>query len=237
MAAVPGQSLAFTLAEALGRAIVSGRFDEDGFPTEAELARRFGASRSIAREVVKMLAAKGLLGSRPRIGTVVQPSSTWHLLDPDVLRWLLDRRASPELLRALAEMRLAFEPEAAGLASHQRPTDAIRRALEGLDAAANDAGDPTAAEVAFHLAVLDAAANPFLSQLKEVVTTAATLSARVTRRSGCAGRRLHDRRLTARAVLSGDAPEARERMRALLLDEAEAIERLEPAGRRATAVS
>lgn len=229
MPAAPGHSLAFTFSEALGRAIVSGRFEADGFPTEAELARRFGASRSIMREVVKMLAAKGLLGSRPRVGTIVQPSSNWHLLDPDVLRWLLDRPASPELLRALTEMRLAFEPEAAGLASGQQPAAAVQRAYEALDDAANGLGDETAAAVAFHLAVLAAAGNPFLAQLKAFVTTAATLSARLTRRVDDAAGPRRARRLTAEAVLSGDVDGARERMRSLLLAEADLIERLAPA--------
>lgn len=176
-----------------------------------------------------MLAAKGLLGSRPGVGTIVQPSSTWHLLDPDVLRWLLDRPVSAELLRALTEMRLGFEPEAAALASGRRPAAAVQRAYEGLDAAADGIGDETAAAVAFHLAVLVAAGNPFLAQLKEFVTTAATLSARLTRRVDGGAEPRRARRLAAEAVLSGDAPGARERMRSLLLAEADLIERLAPA--------
>lgn len=175
------------------------------------------------REVVKMLTAKGLLGSRPRIGTIVQPSSNWHLLDPDVLRWLLDRRASPELMSALTPVRLAFEPEAAALASSQGPADAVRRAVERLDAAASGTYDPTAAEVAFHLAVLEAASNPFFAQLKPVVATAATLSARVTRQISGSAESLQARRRAAEAILSGDAAAARERLRSLLQGEAEMI--------------
>src|SRR5690606_2011829 len=93
-----GSNLTFDLKESLGRAIVGGAF-EDGFPTEAELARAHGLSRSVTREAVKMLAAKGLLSARPKIGTVVQPSERWNLLDPDVLRWLLERQFSLDLLR------------------------------------------------------------------------------------------------------------------------------------------
>lgn len=171
-----GQNLTYGIASELGASIVRGEFSKaNPFPIEGELCKQFGVSRSILREAVKMLTAKGLLGARPRQGTFVQPEDHWNLLDPDVLRWLLDHRASPELMRALTQMRLAVEPEAGALASRQAPADAVRRAVERLDAAAAGAGDPTAAEVAFHLAVLEAASNPFFAQLKPVVATAATL--------------------------------------------------------------
>jgi DNA-binding FadR family transcriptional regulator len=227
--AAPGQSLTFTLLEALGRAVVSGRFDAGCFPTEAELTRRFGASRSIVREVVKMLTAKGLLSARPRLGTVVGPMSSWHLLDPDVLRWLLDRQASPELLRDFVEMRLAFEPEAAALAATRTTPaarDAIERAVGRLAAAARGADDPEAAEIAFHVGVLNAAANPLFGQLKTLVVTATKLSAQLTRHLRRSEESLLDRQLAARAVLSGAPASAHDRMRTLLLDQADLIERL-----------
>ena len=87
------------VVEALGQAIVTGTWDAAGaFPIEAELCARFGVSRSVVREAVKMLTAKGLLSARPRRGTVVEPEPHWNLLDPDVLRWLLERAPSPGLL-------------------------------------------------------------------------------------------------------------------------------------------
>ena len=78
-----GHNLTYTLRETLGRAIVAGAF-EDGFPTEAELSKTHGLSRSVTWEAVKMLAAKGLLSARPKIGTVVEVylDGGWHLVDP-----------------------------------------------------------------------------------------------------------------------------------------------------------
>jgi DNA-binding FadR family transcriptional regulator len=226
---LPGQSLTFGIVEALGRAIVSGRITGREFPTEAELVRRFGASPSVVRGAVKMLTAKGLLSARPRLGTVVEPHAYWRLFDPDVLRWLVARPASCELVGQFTEMRLAFEPEAAGLAS-QRSTpaarEAIRAAVERLNAAAIGAAEPTTAEAAFHVAVLDAAENPFFSQLTSFVVTATELSAQLARRYRLAPEDLPNRQLAAEAVLAGDAADARDRMRTLLLAEKGRVERL-----------
>jgi DNA-binding FadR family transcriptional regulator len=81
-----GRNLTYGLLDTLGRAIVTGFYDDSTFPTEAELARQHAVSRSVTREAVKMLTAKGLLTARPRKGTTVQPPSSWNLFDPDVLR-------------------------------------------------------------------------------------------------------------------------------------------------------
>ena len=96
----PGLSLTYGLVESLGQAIVTGEYAQVGFPTEAELSKQFGASRTVTREAVKMLTAKGLLSARPRHGTVVEPETEWNLLDPDVLRWMLERKFSLRLLAA-----------------------------------------------------------------------------------------------------------------------------------------
>ena len=112
------QNLTQTIVQNLGKDIVTGRHTADQpFPIEAELCETYGASRSVLREAVKMLTAKGLLSARPRQGTRVQPEENWNLLDPDVLSWLLERKLSLPLLAEFAEMRLAVEPMAAHLAA------------------------------------------------------------------------------------------------------------------------
>ena len=138
-----GHNLTYTLRETLGRAIVAGAF-EDGFPTEAELSKTHGLSRSVTREAVKMLAAKGLLSARPKIGTVVEPSDSWNLLDPDVLRWLLERQFSLELLRQFSELRVAIEPTAAALAAqfaNESAIAAIEAGYARMELAANGEDD------------------------------------------------------------------------------------------------
>jgi len=81
---VRGRNLTYSIANSLGVAIVTGTYSADNpIPIEAELCRQFDASRTALREAVKMLTAKGLLGSRPRLGTWVQPEDQWNLLDPE----------------------------------------------------------------------------------------------------------------------------------------------------------
>ena len=133
-----GRNLTYALLDAVGKAIVTGQYDTVAFPTEADLAQQYAVSRSVTREAVKMLTAKGLLAARPRKGTTVQPARTWNLFDPDVLRWMLERKFSLDLLRQFSELRIAIEPMAAMMAARagnadERPGDLFL----GLDLAAH----------------------------------------------------------------------------------------------------
>lgn len=180
-----GRNLTYGLLDALGRAIVTGRYDDAPFPTEAELARQHGVSRSVTREAVKMLTAKGLLTARPRKGTSVQPSSSWNLFDPDVLSWLLERKFSLELLRQFSELRIAIEPAAAALAARYGVPErlaGIRAGFERMEAAEASDDDPLEADIAFHIAVLEGSANPFYIQFRDLVETALRTSIRFTNR-------------------------------------------------------
>ncbi len=180
-----GRNLTHGLLDALGRGIVTGEFHDAGFPTEADLARRFAVSRSVTREAVKMLTAKGLLSARPRQGTSVQPEDSWNLFDPDVLRWLLERKFTLSLLRQFTELRVAIEPAAAELAA--RAATAEERALieAGYQRMADaEAGrdDALEADIAFHVAIMRASRNPFFAQFRDVVGTALRKSIRFTNR-------------------------------------------------------
>lgn len=180
-----GRNLTYGLLDHLGKAIVTGAYDAAGFPTEAELSKQHGVSRSVTREAVKMLTAKGLLTARPRQGTSVQPASAWNLFDADVLRWLLERKFSLELLIHFSQLRIAIEPAAAALAA-DRADDAgrllIRRGFERMAAAEAGDDDPLEADIAFHLAIMRASANPFFAQFRDVVATALRTSIRFTNR-------------------------------------------------------
>ncbi len=100
-------NLTLGLLNEVGRQVVVGEFEEQPFPTEADLAVKYGVSRSVTREALKMLAAKGLVSARPKRGTFVRPPDDWNLFDPDVLRWLLERKFSVQLLRQFNELRVA----------------------------------------------------------------------------------------------------------------------------------
>ncbi|WP_457353671.1 FadR/GntR family transcriptional regulator [Sphingomonas sp. UYP23] len=180
-----GRNLTHGMLDALGRAIVTGVYTGKRFPTEADLTLQHGVSRSVTREAVKMLTAKGLLSARPRQGTIVQPAESWNLFDPDVLGWLLDRTFSLGLLRHFNELRIAIEPAAAQLAARNAGDAgraAIRAGYARMVAAEAGEDDPLDADIAFHVAILRAAGNPFYAQFEEVVTTALRSSIRFTNR-------------------------------------------------------
>ena len=213
------RSLTYGLVETLGQRIVTGAFATQPFPTEGELSRQYGTSRSVTREAVKMLTAKGLLRARPRQGTNVTLESQWNLLDPDVLRWLLERKFSLQLLAEFTEMRLAIEPAAAALAARRADREAIeqiRAGLERMQAAGQGDDEPVAADIAFHTAVLAATGNRFFAQLDPMINTALRISIRFTNRikGRTAGIAQHEEVLDA--IVAGDAERATLAMRALI---------------------
>src|SRR5258707_1804905 len=73
--------------ETLGSRIVLGRYPPGSALSTDELEEEFGISKTVLREALRVLAAKGLIDARQRLGTVVQPRSSWSLLDADLLRW------------------------------------------------------------------------------------------------------------------------------------------------------
>src|SRR5205809_5241457 len=122
----PEQSLHGRIVHAIGRRILSGDLRPgDLLPAEPDL----GASRTVVREAVKVLAAKGLVESRPKTGTRVRPRDAWNLLDPDVLAWQREGASPAQFLRKLTEVRRIVEPAAAELAAER----ASSRELAGVE--------------------------------------------------------------------------------------------------------
>src|SRR3954454_17498810 len=127
----------------LGRRILAGQYAQhSALPTELQLCAEFGVSRTAMREATKMLAAKGLVVSRKRAGTLVQDSSLWNRLDVDVLSWMSATDPDPEFVRGLIEARLAIEPAAAELAARRASAGDLARIEAGyLAMRAADLGD------------------------------------------------------------------------------------------------
>ncbi|MHB8284602.1 MAG: FadR/GntR family transcriptional regulator [Caulobacteraceae bacterium] len=207
----------------LGVAIVTKRYCAgDAFPVEGELCKSYGVSRSVLREAVKMLTAKGLLGARPRQGTFVQPEGRWNLLDPDVLRWLLERSFSLSLLVEFTQIRLAIEPQAAALAAKTGSAEqkaAVQATLERMIAASRGRDDPLESDIAFHVAILTASNNRFYQQLEEMVRTALRFSIRRTNEyKGVKLASIDDHGRVAAAILARNADVAAYEMRCLIQD-------------------
>lgn len=206
------------LAEELGRRIVAGGIpSHTAMATEAELGQQYGASRTAVREALKILTAKGLMSTRPRVGGVVRPDSDWSVLDPDVLRWMRDSEINQDLLRDLAMLRFAIEPEAAALAALRRDADLVAAIAQALDAMKGAPQDVLAADIAFHKALLKASGNRFFATLGEMVESALSMS--ITTTNAAKGRQHADyaeHKAIYDAIVAGNAGEARARSRALI---------------------
>lgn len=213
-------SVTMRIVQDLGMGIVTGRFKDVPFPTELALSETYGAARTVTREAVKMLASKGLIRSRPKIGIRIEPEERWNLLDPDVLRWLLEREFSLGTLIDFTEFRLGVEPNAARLAAiHATPIDkgAIAEALARMAEAERLGEDGLAADIAFHVAVLAATHNPFHLHMRDFIATALTYSIRRTsslkdHHHACAA----DHDVVARAIFDSRPAEAFAAMQALI---------------------
>ncbi|OZM75344.1 GntR family transcriptional regulator [Amycolatopsis antarctica] len=207
----------------LGTSIVEGTLPPGSVLRLEELQERFGASRTVAREVVRALETMGLTESRRRVGVTVRAPGHWNHYDPRLIRWQLDGRTRTEALRVLTELRRAVEPTAAGLAAH-RATAAQRTRLRELGtllattAKARDLDTFLRHDVAFHHLLLTASGNPMFGQLSEVV------------REVLAGRTGHGlmppepepeavalHLEVAEAVHAGDAPRAERAMRDIVV--------------------
>lgn len=214
-----GRNLTFGLLDAVGRAVVVGAYEGKTFPTEADLTLQYGVSRSVTREAMKMLAAKGLVSARPKQGTFVRPSDQWNLFDADILRWLLDRKFTVALLRQFNELRIGVEPPAAALAaSRARPAQvaAIAAGLQRMRDAENGLDDTMEADIAFHIAVLRASGNPFYIQFKDIVTTALMTSIRFTNRIAGRTASISDHADVYFAIAAGNQDAAFTAMRKLI---------------------
>jgi DNA-binding FadR family transcriptional regulator len=216
-----GRTLTYGMLDVVGRSIVIGEYDELVFPTEAQLAQKHGVSRSVTREAVKMLTAKGLLSARPRQGTIIEPRSSWNLFDADVLRWLLERKFSVYVLKHFTQLRVAIEPEAAALAA-EFADDAARRAISAglarMEAAERGLDKPLDADIAFHVAILKGSNNPFYAQFQDVVSTALQTSIQFTNRIKGRSASIEAHSAVADAITKRQPDHAREAMKRIISD-------------------
>jgi DNA-binding FadR family transcriptional regulator len=211
------------VVQSLGRAIVSGEYPTHAIFQIADLCTQFKASRTVMREAVKTLTAKGLVTSRASVGSIVQGELSWNLSDPDVLDWFLHVKGNiVPLLREFIDFRMGIEPNAAALAATRGDTqaiDAIFKALDRMRAAERGEDNPLDADVEFHVAILHASGNRFFINMRHTVDVALHISIRVTNRSkGVTFASIADHARIADAIKAGDAEGARQATRDLLTE-------------------
>ena len=164
-------SLREQVLHAIGIRIISGELQPgDVLPKEDTLSKEYGVSRTVIREAVKGLAARGLVESRPKVGTIIRPRRDWQMLDPAVLEWVAATESAEtgEFMYHLAEVRTAIEPATAELAArHATPEDVarIREGYELLESSISDEDAWAIADLAFHESIVAAAHNEFLAYI------------------------------------------------------------------------
>ena len=212
------------LSNALGREIVSGVYPPGSLlPSESEMRARFSVSRTALREAYSVLAAKALIVARPRVGTRVRPKTDWNMLDPDVLGWHLQAVPTEDFVDDLYALRQIVEPAAAALAASARSPatiDRIATAYADMERFKDGAGDLIAADLQFHLAILEATGNHFIGALGSLIHTALLGTFKLSWEGAA---RIQDDRLCQHraifeAIRDGSPERARERMNDLLRD-------------------
>jgi DNA-binding FadR family transcriptional regulator len=227
----PHRNLHGRIVHTLGRRILRG----DIRPGDAlQAGTAMAASRTALREAIKVLAAKGLVEAKPKIGTRVLPRESWNLLDPDVMAWQHDGLPRPVFLKKLTEVRAVIEPRAAAFAAERADAPAIA-ALESafgdmvaaLRMPARDIDAFVEADMRFHLTILRASGNDLLEQMARVVYSALVVSFRTTSSlPGSARRSLPKHRAILRAIAARQPEVAQAAMAGLVSDTAREIGRL-----------
>ena len=217
----PNLRLHGNIARDVGVRIVSGRH-KPGFllENEIEASARLGVSRTAYREAVRILNAKGLVHSRPKVGTRVSAPEQWHLLDPDVLSWLFEFDPNDKLLEDLFELRKMVEPQAAALAAIRRTEDQLetmRRSLADMGKYTLATEDGRLADRLFHLTLLQASDNAFLVTLASGIAAAITWTTVYKQRENLSPRDpMPDHEQVFRAIAAGNANKAHKAMYKLL---------------------
>jgi DNA-binding FadR family transcriptional regulator len=164
------------IAAVLGTEILTGvHRPGENMPAEPDLIKRFQVSRTVVREVMKTLAAKGLVVSKTRIGTRVRDPVHWNFFDFDVLAWRVKNGLDDEFRQSLTEIRRAVEPSAAAMAARRRtPEDiaALRKHVAAMGRSGHTRLSFAEADLEFHLAIGTASGNPLMRSIASVIEAA-----------------------------------------------------------------
>lgn len=171
----------------LGHAILSGRYAVGAsLPPEPILCEELGVSRTVVREAIKSLVAKGLISTGPKVGTRVLTDEHWNWFDPDVITWQAQAGLTPQFLRDLQELRAVVEPAAVRMAAEKATADDIAEmedAYQGMKYAIENGGDYVVHDLRFHQGLLTASHNRMLVQmgkaLSALLRTSFELSTRI----------------------------------------------------------
>ena len=222
------------LMRAIVDSIVAGRYEaEQALPPEAALAEHFGVSRTIVRESMKRLEEKGLVAVQQGRGTLVQPHSSWNVLDPLVLSTVIAHDEQLHTLDELTRVRGSLEGVMASQAAERSGEDGraqLEAALARMVAVMDDYDEFRQADADFHRTVMDMSENFLASNIAFTLYSRARSFARFEGDppSDAIDRTVEQHRAIYNAIAAGDAAEAQRAMVEHIVD---AWERRNPARR------
>jgi DNA-binding FadR family transcriptional regulator len=207
----------------IGVGIASGRFPVGStLPNDAEMIGTYDVSRTVLREALKTLEAKGLVEARAKVGTRVLPRSRWNLFDRQVLTWIQEAGPDPAFLASFLELRESIELQIVPLAAQRCNAEHLRMLLywqqqRGVTGAM---AEPFAmAEFEFHRTLCEATQNPFLraaSALVEFGVAQATVARIAAGVVDLAAEKAAQYRALSDAIGSGDGAAAQAVMSCIL---------------------
>lgn len=135
----------------------------DKLPTESEIMRILGVSRTVVREAISHMQAAGLVETRHGIGTfVLEPPPARTLgIDPHTVITMRD-------VLAILELRISLETEAAGLAASRRSEtqlEQLRAALDSFQSCVRNGSETVAPDVQFHLLIAQSSGNRYFHDI------------------------------------------------------------------------
>ena len=214
------------LLDTLGREIAAGVHPAGGVLTLARLEQRFGVSRTVVREAVRVLESLGMVVPKRRVGVVVQEVGGWSVLDPRIIGWRLAGPGRDAQLRSLTQLRHAVEPTAARLAAQTRGggrgaelVRLARRLRELGEQGLGDTAEYLEADVAFHTLLIRASGNEMFLVLQHTIAEVLTGRTRLGLTPPWpAPKSLDDHEAVARAVVEGQEETAEAASRAVVAE-------------------
>jgi len=209
--------------EEIGRRIIAGEFAcGNALPGEAQLCSALGVSRTALREALRVLASKGLVEPKRKLGTLVRPSEQWNFLDADILSWQLESDEAGRAIDELYELRHLIEPLAAALAAKNAKAQdlkILRKAYEDMQAAGDDGERIIGPDLKFHQTIIAASGNRLFSSLMHVLGAALSVNFDLVRDAPRGQRHsMPAHQKVLEAIVARDASAARVAMQKLIED-------------------
>lgn len=218
------RSIHVQVAREIARSILSGDAPQGSLlPGEMVLCEQFGISRTALREAIKLLTSKGLLESRPKIGTRVINRTYWNFLDAQLIEWMDGLTDTNQFCRQFLGLRRAIEPEACALAAKHATvsqrnelSEIFQRMVDVSEANEFDQTKWMSVDIKFHSLIFNSTGNDFYLPFGNILTT--MYNNFIAHSSEEGSTCINEHREIYDAIMNGDSDKARQASENHLLD-------------------